>query len=303
MKQIAVFGAAGAMGFGIMQSLLGVGYSVLGFDDIFNTDDKTEATRKKLWNALFLEKTKRDKLRYRSKYEVSNLCAEVCLFDKRHTHVITDFLKDCDAIIEAIPENEDLKRELYKFIEPNISTDTPIFTNTSTIQVARLAEGMAHPERLMGMHFFNPVPRMKMIEAVPHCATNQSTIAFARELTNALGKQFFLAPDFPGFVVNRICVRMFPAFARERDAGVSVSDIDAAFLNGTWPLYGPALRIIEDGLIQPAEALLAECRAKHISYVTPQSIDAMMRMGIAMPYGPFALNGLLRSSEAVRIAE
>lgn len=301
MKRIAVFGAAGTMGFGIMQSLLGAGYEVLGFDDIF-CEKSTDAIQKKLWNALFQEKIKRDKLRYRSKYEVSALCARAHLWSGRMPNSIT-LLRDCDAIIEAIVENEEAKRNLYAMIEPNISSLTPIFTNTSTIQIARLAQGMAYPERLMGLHFFNPVPRMPVVEAIPHGVTNQATIMFARELANALGKEFFLAPDFPGFIINRICVRMFPAFARERDAGVLVSDIDRAFLEGTWPLFSPALRIVEDGFIQPAEDLLAECRANNISYVTPKSIDALMCLGIAMPRGPFALAGLLKSGEAARIAE
>jgi 3-hydroxybutyryl-CoA dehydrogenase len=121
-------------------------------------------------------------------------------------------LGDCELVIEAAPERVDLKRELFERLSEVCGPDTVIGTNTSSILVSSLASAAARPESVVGMHFFNPPPLMKLLEVIAAPQTGQRALDVAREVGEAMGKRVIVASDGPGFVVNR-CGRPFGAEA------------------------------------------------------------------------------------------
>jgi 3-hydroxybutyryl-CoA dehydrogenase len=117
-------------------------------------------------------------------------------------------LAGCDLVIEAAPERPGLKRELFERLSEVCRPETVLATNTSSIPVTSLAGAAAHPENVVGMHFFNPPPLMRLLEVIRAEQTGDRAVALAREAGEAMGKQVILASDGPGFLVNR-CGRPF----------------------------------------------------------------------------------------------
>ncbi|HYH59567.1 MAG TPA: 3-hydroxyacyl-CoA dehydrogenase NAD-binding domain-containing protein [Thermoleophilaceae bacterium] len=117
-------------------------------------------------------------------------------------------LAGCDFVIEAAPEQLDLKRELFGQLSEICGPDTALATNTSSIPVTFLATAAARPANVVGMHFFNPAPLMRLVEVIPGVDTSDATVAAARALGEAMGKRVIRAADGPGFLVNR-CGRPF----------------------------------------------------------------------------------------------
>ena len=117
-------------------------------------------------------------------------------------------LADCDVVIEAAPERLDVKRELFAALAGVVAPDAVLATNTSSLLVSAIAAGVPQPQRVVGLHFFNPVPRMRLVELVPGAASSPAALARARGLAEALGKRVIEAADGPGFLVNR-CNRPF----------------------------------------------------------------------------------------------
>ncbi len=121
-------------------------------------------------------------------------------------------LDDCELVIEAAPERPDLKRELFAALSDVCGPETVLATNTSSIPVTSLAGAAARPDRVVGMHFFNPPPLMRLLEVIPAKQTADETVALARATGEAMGKRVIVAADGPGFLVNR-CGRPFGAEA------------------------------------------------------------------------------------------
>ena len=119
-----------------------------------------------------------------------------------------DALAGCDFVIEAAPERLDLKRELFTSLSEVCGAHAVLATNTSSIPVTFLATAAAEPANVVGMHFFNPAPLMKLVEVIPGVDTSEATVASARALGEAMGKRVIVAADGPGFLVNR-CGRPF----------------------------------------------------------------------------------------------
>jgi 3-hydroxybutyryl-CoA dehydrogenase len=117
-------------------------------------------------------------------------------------------LSACDFVIEAAPERLELKRELFEQLSAICGADAVLATNTSSIPVTFLATAAAEPANVVGMHFFNPAPLMRLVEVIPGVDTSDDTVAAARDLGEAMGKRVILAADGPGFLVNR-CGRPF----------------------------------------------------------------------------------------------
>ena len=117
-------------------------------------------------------------------------------------------LAGCDLVIEAAPERAELKRELFARLADVCGPDTVLATNTSSIPVTSLAGAAGHPERVVGMHFFNPPPLMRLLEVIPAEQTGERAVAVARATGEAMGKRVIVAADGPGFLVNR-CGRPF----------------------------------------------------------------------------------------------
>ena len=146
----------------------------------------------------------------------------------------------CDLVIEAATENERLKKQIFAGLCPLLGDDTLIATNTSSIPITRLAAATDRPGRFIGMHFFNPVPVMKLIELIRGIATDDATYQTVHALALRLGKTPAAAQDFPAFIANRVLVPMINEAVYALFEGVgSVESIDTALKLGANHPMGP----------------------------------------------------------------
>jgi 3-hydroxybutyryl-CoA dehydrogenase len=151
-----------------------------------------------------------------------------------------DDLGDCDLVIEAATENEEVKRKIFMSVCPVLKADAMLASNTSSISITRLASCTDRPERFIGIHFMNPVPRMQLVELIRGIATEDPTFEAARHLIAALGKTATVAEDFPAFIVNRILLPMINEAIYTLYEGVgSVDAIDTAMRLGANHPMGP----------------------------------------------------------------
>ncbi len=147
---------------------------------------------------------------------------------------------DCDLVIEAATEDEELKKKIFATLCPKLRADALIATNTSSIPITRLAAATDRPGRFVGMHFFNPVPMMKLVEVIRGLATEDSTAQAVTALAQRMGKQVAQAADYPAFIVNRILLPMIneACFALHEGVGDVVS-IDTGMKLGCNHPMGP----------------------------------------------------------------
>jgi 3-hydroxybutyryl-CoA dehydrogenase len=152
-----------------------------------------------------------------------------------------DDLADRDLVIEAVVEDEPTKTALYRELSAVVRPDCVLASNTSSIPISRLAAAAQGPERVLGMHFFNPVPVLPLVELVPSLRTGQSTVDAARAFTeDRLGKKTVLCKDRAGFVVNALLVPYLLAAIRMVEAGVATAeDVDTAMIAGANHPMGP----------------------------------------------------------------
>jgi 3-hydroxybutyryl-CoA dehydrogenase len=147
-------------------------------------------------------------------------------------------LAPCHLIIEAIAEKLEAKRDLIGTLEGIVSEDAILATNTSSLPIGAIAEGLLHPDRILALHFFNPPPAMKLVELAPHAATDPHAITRAKAWAEAAGKTVILCPDRPGFIVNR-CARPYYGEALALlTEGRTAAEIDAAMVAAGYRL-GP----------------------------------------------------------------
>ena len=154
----------------------------------------------------------------------------------------TDYsgFSNCDIVIEAATENEDVKRKIFEEILGFLSDHTLLATNTSSISITRLASTTDRPEKFIGMHFFNPVPVMQLVELIKGIATSQETFQTVKALSESLGKTVAEAEDFPAFIVNRILVPMINEAVYAVYEGVgTVSSVDIGLRLGANHPMGP----------------------------------------------------------------
>ena len=150
-----------------------------------------------------------------------------------------DDLKAANFIIEAVTENEKVKIAVLQETENTVSEDTIITSNTSTISITGLAKNLKRPEKFCGMHFFNPVPKMPLVEIIRGEKTSPETIATAVMYASAMGKTPIVVNDCPGFLVNRVLFAYFTAFNQLVEEGVDFARIDKVMEKWGWPM-GPA---------------------------------------------------------------
>lgn len=152
-----------------------------------------------------------------------------------------EFFGDCDLVIEAASENEEVKREIFKTLTPHLKDEAIIGTNTSSISVTRLAANTDRPDRFCGIHFMKPVPAMQLVELIRGLATSEETFSTCRDFAeNQLGKTIAVSEDFPGFIVNRILLPMVNEAIYTLYEGVgTVTAIDTAMKLGTKHPLGP----------------------------------------------------------------
>ena len=151
-----------------------------------------------------------------------------------------DALRDCDLIIEAIVENLDQKRETYAFLEPVVKPNTIFVSNTSSLCITELAAATSRPDRFGGLHFFNPVPLMKLVEVIRALTTSDDTYKAVFAFAQSLGKEPITAPDRPGFIVNRLLVPYLLDAIRAYENGLgTLEDIDNGMKLGCGYPMGP----------------------------------------------------------------
>ena len=149
-------------------------------------------------------------------------------------------LKESDIVIEAIVENLDEKRAIYHAVEAAVRPDTIIVSNTSSLCITELAAATRRPDRFGGLHFFNPVPLMKLVEVIRALTTSEETNQTLTTFATSLGKEPIAAPDRPGFIVNRLLVPYLLDAIREYERGLgTVEDIDKGMKLGCGHPMGP----------------------------------------------------------------
>jgi 3-hydroxybutyryl-CoA dehydrogenase len=149
-------------------------------------------------------------------------------------------LKDCDIVVEAIVENLDEKHAIYKAVEAAIRPETIIASNTSSLCITQLAAATRRPDRFGGLHFFNPVPLMKLVEVIRGLTTSEETNQTLTAFATSLGKEPIAAPDRPGFIVNRLLVPYLLDAVREYERGLgTIEDIDKGMKLGCGYPMGP----------------------------------------------------------------
>jgi 3-hydroxyacyl-CoA dehydrogenase/enoyl-CoA hydratase/carnithine racemase len=143
---------------------------------------------------------------------------------------------DCDLVLEAVFEDLELKRRVFAELEAVVSPDCVLATNTSALSVTAMAAGLEHPERVVGMHFFNPVALLPLVEVVRGEQTNDATAATAFEVATKLRKRPLLVDDAPAFVVNRILTRLMSVVLTALERGNTVEETDEAILGLGLPM-------------------------------------------------------------------
>jgi 3-hydroxybutyryl-CoA dehydrogenase len=168
-------------------------------------------------------------------------------------------LADCDLVVEAVLEELPLKREVFGELDRVTRPDAILATNTSALSVAEIAEATEHPERVVGMHFFNPAPVLPLVEIVRAPKSSDEVVRAAYEWAEQAGKRPVNCNDTPGFIVNRILIPLLNDCVRVLDeASVTPEDLDKAMVNGAgWPL-GPCALVDLVGIdvhVHASEAL------------------------------------------------
>jgi 3-hydroxybutyryl-CoA dehydrogenase len=174
------------------------------------------------------------------------------------TTELADF-SDCDLVIEAVLEELDLKRDVFSQLDRITRHDAVLATNTSALSVSEIAESTKRPDRVVGMHFFNPAPVLPLVEIVRSPRSSDEAVDAAYEWAGRAGKQPVRCNDTPGFIVNRILIPLLNDCVRVLDeAGVEPEQMDKAMTNGAgWPL-GPCALVDLIGIdvhVHASEAL------------------------------------------------
>ncbi len=206
MIKIGVLGS-GSMGTGIAQIAATAGHEVMLYDNNPDALNRASKQLQKILNRL-VEKGRLDDA------DAKAIFGRIYFVDSIFAY------RECEMVIEAIIENLDIKKAVFEQIEDVVSPDCILASNTSSLSIASIAAACDDPSRVIGIHFFNPAPLMKLVEIIPAIQTNPEITEEARRIVNNWGKLTVLAKDTPGFIVNRV--------AR--------------------PFYGEALRIYEEGI-------------------------------------------------------
>ena len=226
MKKIGVLGT-GTMGAGIIQVCAMNGYEVVLRARRQSSIDKGIATVEKNLSKLVAK----EKITEETKAEV---------MARIHGSTEIEIVKDADLIIEAATEDMEAKKALFAELDALCGPDTILATNTSSLSITEIASATNRPDKVIGMHFFNPVPAMKLVEIIKGLATSEETKAAVVELTGALGKTPVEVEEAPGFVVNRILIPMInEAIGILADGVASAEDIDTAMKLGANHPMGP----------------------------------------------------------------
>ncbi|KGA95672.1 3-hydroxybutyryl-CoA dehydrogenase [Alkalihalobacillus alcalophilus ATCC 27647 = CGMCC 1.3604] len=213
MKKVGVVGS-GTMGTGIVQLAIQNGYKTVMFDISNQAAQRAKEQLEKIL-ARLVEKGKLTK--------ADQAEALACL----QATTEMDLLKDCDLIIEAASEKLEVKQAIFKQLEAICHDKTILATNTSSLSITEIAGALKQPEKVAGLHFFNPAPLMPLVEVVSGINTNEQTVEQLFAWANSLKKTAVLCKDTPGFIVNRVARPFYNEALRIMNDGVaSVEQID-----------------------------------------------------------------------------
>lgn len=226
MEKIFVIGA-GTMGSGIVQAFAQKGYEVIVRDIKDEFVDRGIATINKNLSKLV------------AKGKVTEEFKENVLSKITGTTDL-NLAADCDLVIEAAVENMEIKKDIFSQLDKICKVETILASNTSSLSITEVASATNRPDRVIGMHFFNPATIMKLVEVIKGMATSQETFDKVKELSFAIGKEPVEVAEAPGFVVNRILIPMINEAVGIFAEGVaSVEDIDTAMKLGANHPMGP----------------------------------------------------------------
>jgi 3-hydroxybutyryl-CoA dehydrogenase len=227
VKKICVLGA-GLMGNGIAQVCAQAGFQVAmrDIEDRF-VENGLSMINKNLGRAVKKEKITQD--------QMDEILQRITgLTD------LEEAIKDADVVIEAIIENRDLKRQVYAELDGLCGPDVIFASNTSSISITDMASATKRPDKFIGMHFFNPVPVMRLVEIIKGYETSDETYKFIDELSKKLGKETVLVNEAPGFAVNRLLLPFFlEAIFTLQEGVTTVDDMDKAITLGLNHPMGP----------------------------------------------------------------
>jgi len=227
ISKVAVIGA-GTMGSGIAQVSAQTGWETRLFDTMSSALDDGKNRIEDFWGrGISKGKTTHEQKVAWSK----NLSYSVNL---------SETVNDVDLVVEAVPERKELKISVFKDLQKLVPPHSILATNTSGLKISEIAAATICPERVIGMHFFNPVPLMPLLEIVCHDGVSEKTLDIAKDVAESMGKTSIVVKDVPGFATSRLGVVLGNEAIRMLEEGVaSASDIDAAMRLGYGHPMGP----------------------------------------------------------------
>ncbi|MEL6180543.1 MAG: 3-hydroxybutyryl-CoA dehydrogenase [Myxococcota bacterium] len=226
IKKVGVIGA-GQMGNGIAQVAAFSGFEVVMTDISEESLSKGVATIERSLGRLL------------NKDRITAEARDAAL-SRIATHTQTDHVADCDIVIEAATEAEAIKFSIFRSLDAICKPEAILASNTSSISITRIAAETKRPGQVVGMHFMNPVPIMKLVELIRGLATTDATYEATQTMAQAMGKTTVVAEDYPGFLVNRVLMPYINEAAFVLMEGIgSVEDIDNAMKLGTNVPMGP----------------------------------------------------------------
>ncbi|GAJ07839.1 unnamed protein product, partial [marine sediment metagenome] len=220
IKKVGVVGC-GTMGSGIAQVSAQAGYQVV----VSEINDELLTKGLASIEKVLTRSVEKGKLSQQDK--------DAALGRIKSTTNTKDF-SDCDLVIEAAIENMDLKKKIFAELDEICPQDAILATNTSCLSIIDIAKMTSKPDKVLGMHFFNPAPVMRLLEIVKTVATSEETLEIAGEFGKSLGKTIIIAPDTPGFIVNRQLVPLQLNAIRMLEAGIATKeDLDTGLTHGS----------------------------------------------------------------------
>lgn len=235
VRHVAVIGA-GTMGAGIAQVVAASGRQVTLLDVSLNAAERGKSSIEKALSAQV------------DKGKIGADDAKA-IASRVHPTMSYDDIADADLVIEAVFESMEVKKDTFAKIESSTSPDVVIATNTSSLPIIELAVSTQRPGKVVGMHFFNPAPVLRLVEVIKTLVTSEETVEFACEFAREIGKEPVKTVDKPGFIVNRILIPMLNEAVFALSEGVaSAEDIDKAMKLGAAHPIGPLALIDLIGL-------------------------------------------------------
>lgn len=215
LKNIGIIGA-GTMGAGIAQVAATAGCIVKIYDTKNDALEKAKEDLEKIMDRLIVK----ERIDSEEKIRIEN--------NIRYVNTLKE-LKDSDMVIEAIVENLDIKKNVFSTLEKFVTDNCIIASNTSSLSIASIASSLQKPERCIGIHFFNPVPLMKLAEVIPAIQTSEETLNISVKTIKDWGKTVAVTKDTPGFIVNRVARPFYGEALRIYEERIaSFSEIDTA---------------------------------------------------------------------------